>query len=430
MRSAFDLERFELPEGIPIVFQRFPRSSGISVVSWVGEASTAHEKRGKEGLATLTGRLLKSGTSRHTKRVLADELDRIAASISVEVDGDATTVEIRGPTVLEDRLIELLLEVVYDPVFPSDEVDRARRMTIERLRRDLTQPTSLSERRFMEALFPPGHPYHYSPMGEVRSVGRITRADLREFHRKHYTAPGSKFAVTSSRDAKEVLGTLRRSLRTYELSDRPVPTVSPPSVRERNGGPPRVFPVKGSQQVSVIVGGLAPAIGDPSRPALELAHEVLGSRPVLSRLFQVVREQNGLAYYADSSLHMMKRGGYWLATAGTALSSVGQVRDLLLREVRELGSSEVPPNELDTIRNSYIGSLPLLLDTPQSAHTLAQEVTIYELPLDHLLHWPERLKEVSPRELQEAVRTRLGSWSDPLVVLSGPPFPATQTDTA
>lgn len=420
MRNPFDLERRDVLGSVPLNLQRLPASSGISVISWIGEASTAYDVRGKEGTAALTCRLLKSGTQHRSKKDLAKLLDRWAATLSVEVDGDASTVEIRGPTVIEDRLVDLLCEVVFEPAFPAEEVSRARRISIERLRRELTQPAPLSERRFLEALFPPGHPYHYSPLGTVRSVGQLTAKHLREFHRKHYTIEGSRFAVTTSRDPTEVVRTLERSLRAHPPSEGALERPAF-SARKKSPGPAVLqYRIAGSQQVSLVVGGIAPPIVDPSRAPLELAHEVLGSRPILSRLFQVVREQNGLAYYADSSLHMLREAGYWLATAGTATETSSQVQNLLLREVRRLGEEKVASSELDSIRNSLLGSLPLLLDTPPSAHTLAQEVTIYGLPPDHFLRWPDALRRVTPQEIRSAVQEHLGGWNEPLQVIAGP----------
>ncbi len=420
MTSLLDIRREELRKGIPLYFQSSPPSSQISVISWISPSGSGSDPRGKEGLVALTGRLLKSGTRRSTKRELARTLDRMAAILSVEVDADGITVEIRGPTSVESRMMGILFEVVTEPAFPSLELERGRSQMIERLKRELSQPSSLAERRFMETLYPEGHPYHHGPMGSLRAVSRITASQVRDFHRRHFVQGGTKIVVTSSRAFPEVARDLEANLERHPLREGTPP---PPRALARmpsRKGEVLHLKVPGSQQVSILAGGTAPAIHDPSRATLELAHEVLGSRPVLSRLFQVVREQNGLAYYADSSLHMLRDGGYWLASAGTATATSRRVGELLLKEIRRLAEEEIRSSELEAIRNSLIGSFPLLTDSPDMAHSLVQEIALYDLPTDHFLRMPEILRGITATELRRVVSEKMQGWKSPLLVYAGP----------
>jgi zinc protease len=392
------------------------------VASWTGLSGTRLDPPGKEGLSALTARLLNAGTRAWSKRALAQRLDRLAATISVETSWDHTSVEIAGPTAVEGELLAILSEVVSNPRFEAVEVERVKRSMQERIARDRSQPAPRAERAFLERLFPRSHPYHRSPSGTVRSIPRLTKGDLERFHRDHYTSGSSKIIVTSSTPEKEIVRTVRKNL--PELRERS----SSPSLPGRTGGgvrdprrAPISIPIPGSRQVEVLMGGLAPTRRHPSYSALKLANEVLGGRPVLSRLFQVVREQSGLAYDTESEVNMLLNGGMWTVSAGTGAETVARVVERMGREVRRLATEEIPLQELTAMRESFIGSFLVHTDTPGSAHSFADEVAEYDLPLDHFLTWPTELRQITPREIRKSVADHLSDWEDPLVVIAGPP---------
>ena len=178
----------------------------------------------------------------------------------------------------------------------------------------------------------------------------------------------------------------------------------------------------GRAQVELRLAGPSRQRSDPTFPAAFLANEVLGGRPLLSRLFQRVRETHGLAYHASSDLEAMRWGGYWKAQAGTGPERADRALALIGREVARLARTPVGPGELSTIRDSAIGEMPLALETTLGAHELAVDVAYHDLPDDWLRTWPTSLYRVGPEELRRAAR----EWMDPstaVVVRAGPPRP-------
>jgi zinc protease len=158
---------------------------------------------------------------------------------------------------------------------------------------------------------------------------------------------------------------------------------------------------------------------DPLYPELFLVNEVLGGRPLLSRLFQRIREQHGLAYHASSELEAMRWGGYWEAVAGTDPATRDRVVRLMVGEVERLSGELIPATELDRIRESALGSYPLELETTASAHELAIDVAYHGLPGDFYRHWPDRLRAIRSRELRTAAET--GFRADRAVVVTAGP---------
>jgi zinc protease len=139
----------------------------------------------------------------------------------------------------------------------------------------------------------------------------------------------------------------------------------------------------------------------------------------LSRLFQRLREKAGLAYHASSQLEAMRYGGFWTVQAGTSPANADRALRLLRRELRHLESDPVAPDELELIRESAIGELPLSLESTADAHELAVDLAYHELPADFWERWPARLRAVGPAEIQEAVREGLDARTA-VTIVAGP----------
>ncbi len=419
MRSLLRVERHDLGGGVTLYTQGAIASSRITVASWISPAGSSRDPPGKEGLAALTGRLLVTGTRKWDKRELARRLDRIAATLSVDVSWDGVTAEITGPTVVEQELLDILSEVVAHPRFDPAEVVRIRTAMEERLARDASQPSHRAERAFLETLFPEGHPYHRNPGGNRRSVRALRPRDVADFHHRNYRTGGSKIVITSRSEERAVLRAVKA-----RMPPLPDGTTTRPSLPGRTPpGAPReiALPIAGSQQVEILVGGIAPSRTHPAFSALRMGNEVLGGRPILSRLFQSVREQEGLAYDTESDVTMLPEGGFWSAAAGTGAKTVRRVLGILQRETRRMMTQPVSPEELHAIRESFIGSFLLHTDTPLAAHSFADEVATYDLPPDHFETWPAELRRLTPEDIRTAMAEHLEGWARPLVVVAGPP---------
>ncbi len=167
------------------------------------------------------------------------------------------------------------------------------------------------------------------------------------------------------------------------------------------------------------MGGASIPRDAPEYPGAFLANEVLGGRPLLHRLFQRVREKGGLAYHASSDLESMRWGGYWIAQAGTSADRWSRAARLVGAEVDRIRTELVPGPELERIRESVLGSVPLSLETTGDAHELAVDAAYHRLPEDHWLRWPRRLRALRPRDVRDAATTAFDRGTEILVV-AGP----------
>jgi zinc protease len=411
------MERTTLPSGLELVLQAPPASARSFSMSYVAPAGWGFESPEVAGLAMVAAKLIVGRPGKRSREELARILDRLGASLTSTVAPESAELTLWGPQDSWSPLLRIFSDAIFRPHFARDELQRALRQLRERQLRQEVQPDLRAEQEFLASMFPGGHPYHSTGVGTPSSAARISLEAIRRFHQLHYPAEGSVLVVTSRLSPTAAKRALAAHFRADQLHrDPPVPPLPVASARS----PRKDVTIKGQSQVAIRIGAPSVARSDPAYPELFLANEVLGGRPLLSRLFQRIREKHGLAYHASSDLEAMRWGGYWEATAGTDPTTRERVVSLMLQEIDRLSSDLIPSTELARIRESTLGTLPLEVDTTASAHELAVEVAYHRLPGDFYRTWPDRLRRLRPRDLRKAAEA--GFTSDrAVVVTAGPP---------
>lgn len=407
-------------EGLRVVRQSPPAGAASCSVTYVGPAGWGFDARGREGTARLVNQLVTSGAGPYDRVELARLLDRAGATISHQCAPESGEVTIWGPANEWRRLLRLLAEVILRPRFDLTDVSRARRQIRERQLREASLPANRVEHELLRSIFPSGHPYAGTGYGTSRSIAQISRLDLVQFHHAHYSSGDAVVVLTVPAALSDVEREVRKRFRGFR-------TEHPPRLelpRPRDFTPiRRTVAMPGRSQVEVRLGGRSIPRTDPKYPAAYLANEVLGGRPLLSRLFQRVRERHGLAYHASSELEAMRFGGYWVAEAGTGPTRSRSVVALLREEIRRLDRVLVSSEELKTIRESAIGEIPLALESTAEAHELAVDVAYHRLPEDYWVQWPEVLRSIRPEDVRNAASIAMDGGKA-VTILAGPVAPA------
>ena len=412
------VERLDPLDGLEVFRQAPPPGAASVSVSYLAPAGWAYDSAGEEGTAQMAAQLMTCGAGRLDRLALARRLDELGGSLTARCHPESSEVTVWGPTDAFDDLVRLLADSIVRPRFEAREVARLRREMFERQLREASMPQSRAERALFERIFPVGHPYRLSGIGTRRSVGRLTPAGLARFRRDHYTEEGGTLVVTAARAPlalRRALGGVFRGfdqVRAPPLPPRPDVAAPKPQRHE--------VEMEGRTQVEIRVGGPSIPRSAPEYPALYLANQVLGGRPLLGRLFQRVRERHGLAYHASSEIEAMAWGGYWLAQAGTGPERALKTVALVEQEVRRMREETVPSAELHEIRESAIGELPLELEDTSSAHELALDVAYHRLAPDFYRTWNRVLRAVSPAQLRRAAEAGLDG-AHAVTVLAGPP---------
>ncbi len=145
---------------------------------------------GFPGLASLTGDMLDEGSGERSAIDIHEEIARIGGELEIDVGADATTVSLTTLSRHVARAIGLLADLVVHPRLADEDVDRVRRLRLDRLAQLRESPPAIADRAFIHFLYR-DHPYGHAPIGTEASLAQLTPIDVRKFHDERYAPAGA-----------------------------------------------------------------------------------------------------------------------------------------------------------------------------------------------------------------------------------------------
>lgn len=408
------VERDGLGNGMELVVVPRPRVPLVTAML-VLEVGEARVEAGREGLATLAGSALDGGTVHRGGAELAEALEGIGTSLSVSVGWDATTLAL---TCRADRLAEalpLLAEVVREPGFPEDEVERVRQGRLASIAQRRSDPRTLADDEAARLFHAEGFPYGRPSGGTRESVSAMDRGVLREFAARAFAPGGAALVVVGDAEPREVRGLAERCFGDWQGEALPEPdlTAAPPRYRER-----RIIVVDrpGAVQSELRIGHVGVPRRIPDHEALLIFNSILGGSFV-SRLNLNLRERNGFTYGVRSGFAFRRGAGpFTIATAVGTDQTAAAVRETL-SEVEGLLEGGATPEEVAKARDFMAGVFPLRFETTAQVAARVADLLIHRLPDDELATWRDRIRAVTLEGALEAGRRHLRPGAFTLVVV-------------
>ncbi|MCX7622300.1 MAG: insulinase family protein, partial [Thermomicrobium sp.] len=182
-----------LPNGLRFVGQEIA-TSRLAVVSVRLPAGAARDGD-QPGIAYVTGQLLARGTRRRDEASLNEELDRLGATLSVAVGRDGVDVTLTCLVDVLDAALPLLGEVLREPAFPAEQLERVRQQALTALRQAQQSTRTQADALLRALLYPPGHPYHHRILGTEEILESLSREAIRAFYERYYRPEGAFVAV-------------------------------------------------------------------------------------------------------------------------------------------------------------------------------------------------------------------------------------------
>ncbi len=358
----------------------------------------------QRGLAQFTATLLREGTKRRTSRQIAEQLDTLGATLSATSDFSSLTsvVSISGLVEDLDDVLDLFADIIRNPTFPPEEVERYKTRMLAQLQLQRTIPQLLAQERLNRALYGE-HPAGWT-IPPADSLRRLTSEALARFHATHYRPNNAFLAVVGDVTLTELLPKIEQFFGDWEPAEPPrvtIPSAVPPSER-------RVYLVHrpGSVQTVVQLGVLGITRTDPDYFALLVANRILGGGPT-GRLFLNLREDKGYTYGAYSTFTSSKFRGAWSAGAEVRTEvTEGAMREFFF-ELQRLREELVPTEELENAKRALVGRFALSLENPQELLQNIITQRIYNLPADYWDTYPQKVSAVTARDVQRVAQKYL-----------------------
>jgi predicted Zn-dependent peptidase len=387
-----DIERDALPNGIRIVTERMPQVRSVSVGIWVGTGSREEEPH-ETGISHFVEHMVFKGTKNRSAEEIARSVDSIGGGLDAFTSKELVSYNVK---VLDEHLPEafdVVTDLVRNPLFEQKDIEKEKGVILEELKMEVDTPEYLIHEIF-SSRFWKGHALGRSILGTKQTIRSFDR-DMVERYYRHYYAP-SNILVTAA-------GNLNHRKLT-RLAEEHLGDLKPRHVRPARTKPrphaPLVFYNKSSlEQVHLYVGVPSIPMTHESRFACYILNAILGGG-MSSRLFQNIREKQGLAYTVYSELAMYRDAGCMLVYAGTSLRSAEKVVKSIVHELHEVAATKVSSEELRRAKDHLKGSFVLSMESTSSrmSNLVRQELYFQKFfSLDEML---ERIEQVTAEEVQ------------------------------
>lgn len=390
--NARDIHRHALPNGLVVITETMQNVRSVSVGIWVRNGSR-REVRSENGLAHFLEHMVFKGTERRSAEDIAREMDSVGGMLDAFTSKEQICFNAK---VLDEHLpiaFDVLADLVLRPKLDNADVKKERQVVLEEIKMDLDNPEYLLHDLFTRGFWP-DHSLGRPILGTPETVRNFDRdALLKRF--QNWFAP-DHIVVTAAGNIthQEVLSLVEKEfghlkpLLTKE--EDPVPTTAAPIHLESK---------RDLEQVHLCVGVPSLPIAHERRFGIAVLNNLLGGG-MSSRLFQNIREKQGLAYAVFSELTPYSDTGMLSVYAGTAKETIGQVLDLTIAEFRAMKESPVTEEELLRAKNHLKGSLMLSLESTSSrmSNLARQELYFHRFSsLDEIL---SSIEAVTREEVQ------------------------------
>ncbi|HEV2287842.1 MAG TPA: pitrilysin family protein [Candidatus Acidoferrales bacterium] len=355
--EARRIEKTTLPNGLLVVTETMPYMRSVSAGIWVRDGAR-REPHELCGISHFLEHMVFKGTSRRTAEDIAREVDRVGGMVDAFTAKEMVCFNTR---VLDEHLpiaFDVLADMVLDPQFPEDEIARERSVVLEEIRMVEDNPEDLVHEIFSRNLWG-HHPLGRPILGTSDTVPKFDRGVIQSWFRQCYTPDNMMITAAGNVSHAQMLDLIAPRFANRVPSSTGHATAPSAPV-------PRAEIVARSkselEQVHLCLGVPAYCVTHSKRYAAMVLNNLLGSG-MSSRLFQNIREKQGLAYAVFSDANHYRDAGILSIYAGTSLATVERLVASVFRELSDLKENAVSDEELSRSKANLKGATFLSLES-------------------------------------------------------------------
>lgn len=392
-----NIKRQVLPNGLSVITEEMKHIRSVSIGIWVKTGSRDEDKQWN-GISHFVEHMVFKGTQHRSAEAIARQVDSIGGNLDAFTAKECVSFSIK---ILDEHLpiaLDVLSDLVLNPIFDEQDITRERGVILEEIKMDEDNPDYLVHEIFTQNFWK-DHPLGRPILGTRDTVRRFERPPVFDFYKQRFS-PGNVIITAAGHLNHENF---------VELVNKYFHTMKPVS-NGFHSAPPTIVPKiilrnkKSLEQVQICVGVPSYPITHEKRHSSYILNTLLGGG-MSSRLFQNIRERQGLAYAIYSDLNPYRDTGCLSVYAGTSRTSAVKVVECVVSEFRRLKTEQVAADELRRAKDQLKGSLMLSLEssTARMSNLARQEMYFDRFyGLDELI---EKIEAVTAEELQELANT-------------------------
>lgn len=407
-------ERARLANGLTVIHAHLP-GRALLAAQLLFPGGAAAEPADQAGVTVLAGRAMPEGTRQRDAITFIESAERLGAELHADTTWEALSATLEVPRSRFGAALALLAEMVLEPAFPGQEVDRLRDERLNDLMQAWADPRRRAERVFPETIYALDAAYS-RPLGGMHST--VRHLDRDAVAERHAAALDPRRATLIV--AGDLAGLAIEKLAEEHFAAWQTTAPQPPEpVATPHPDGPRVVLVDrpGAPQSEVRIGHIGLPRQIPDFHALSVLNAILGGT-FNSRLNRLIREERGYSYSIHSAFDLRRAAGpFAVRTAVETKVTVPAVVETL-GVLRGMCEAEVGPDELQTARDYLVGVFPLRFEGAAQVAAALSGLVVFELPDDELDRYRPQVAKVEAADVLAAARSHVRP-SDASIVIIG-----------
>jgi len=395
-------KRLKLKNGLSLLVVENHKLPIVSMSLVVPGAGSSGDPKGKGGLASFTADLLDEGAGGLSAIAIAEETDRLGAGIGIGIDADAAYVSVSTLSKTIDETTALVTKLLTEPAFDDKEGERVKgdRLTALELRRD--RPREVASIMLNAAIYGMDSAYGHPGTGIREDFKAVTVADARAFYAERWNPAAMTLVVVGDIDPKALKAKLDAGLGAWKPKGAKKPG-KPNATPAKPGNRLLLVDRKEAAQSDVRIGILGLDRKDKRYFAFEVFRTTLGDG-FTSRLTQRLREQLGITYGASASMDWRLAKGPFIVGTAIVTPSTGQGVSETLKIIEDLGTKDVPAEELEKSKQNLIRALPAMFGTNASVAGAFADLALFGLPDNYYTRYSDGIRKVTAKDVKAIAR--------------------------
>jgi predicted Zn-dependent peptidase len=392
VKEVRNIRRQVLPHGLTVITEQMQHIRSASIGIWL-ETGSRDEDSESNGISHFIEHMVFKGTKHRTAEEIARQVDSIGGNMDAFTAKECICFNVK---VLDEHIpvaLDILTDLVLHPIFDAEDITRERGVILEEIKMDEDNPDYLVHEIFTQHFWK-DHPLGKPILGTKETVKRFERQTVFDTY-AHRFAPGNIIvSAAGNLDHDKFVELVIKHFEHMKPRENGFHSAQPKIVSRiilRNK--------KALEQVQLCLGVPCHPIAHEQRHAGYVLNTLLGGG-MSSRLFQNIRERQGLAYSIYSDLNPYRDTGCLAVYAGTSRASTAKVVQSVVEEFRKLKQEPVGGEELRRSKDQLKGSLMLSLEssTARMSNLARQEMYFDRFyDLDELI---EKIEAVTAADLQ------------------------------
>ena len=393
------IQKFMLANGLPVWLVE-QHEVPMAQLSMIVRAGSGADPVGKFGVASMTASMLDEGAGGKSALELSDAIEFLGATLGTSSTFDYSAVRLSAPVARLGDALPLMADVVANPTFSSNELERLRKERLTRLLQARDDPAAIMEMAFPRIVFGDKHRYGTPAGGGTAEVKAMTVEDLRGFHQTYYRPENATLLVVGDVTSASVTPLLERTFGSWKGAGAAAPVAKVPEASQLTKRQIYIIDKPGAAQSQIRIGWVGVPRSTPDYPTIQVLNTMLGGS-FTSRLNTNLRETHGYSYGASSGFEERISPGSFSARAGVQTDKTADALKEFFNELTGI-LKPIPGDELEKAKNYVALGFPAEFESTGDLAQKMEEQVVHTLPDEYFPSYIRSIVQVTGSGVEKA----------------------------